>query len=307
VRAKPRSEGRRQGGGASGISGTLRPLRILAISDLHLSYPSNRKALAELEEHPDDWLLLAGDTGEKVGHLESALDALCPRFAKVFWAPGNHELWTPWGRGGRLRGEARYRRLVEVCRSRRVRTPEDPYDAVELGGQVLVVAPLFLLFDYSFRPDEVPLEDVIAWAAEGNIVSADEQYLDPWPYPSRGAWCEARCRDAEERLSKVPRAHRLVLLNHFPLRQDLVRLRQIPRFSPWCGTRRTEDWHRRFNVAAVVTGHLHLRSTDWRDGVRFEEVSLGYPEHWDRQKGIEGYLREIWPGPPEGSQTVWHR
>ena len=140
-------------------------MRILAISDLHLSYRANREALAELQEHPDDWLLLGGDLGETVAHLELALDAFCPRFAKVFWAPGNHNLWTTSGEAG-LRGEERYLRMVEVCRSRGVRTPEDPYEGVELGGQVLVIAPLFLLFDYSFRPDEVPLEGVVAWAAE---------------------------------------------------------------------------------------------------------------------------------------------
>jgi hypothetical protein len=87
------------------------------------------------------------------------------------------------------------------------------------------------------------------------------------------------------------------LINHFPFREDLVRLRRIPRFSIWCGTRRTEDWHRRFPVAVVVSGHLHIRSTTYRDGVRFEEVSLGYPRDWQQEQGIQPYLREILPGP----------
>jgi hypothetical protein len=89
----------------------------------------------------------------------------------------------------------------------------------------------------------------------------------------------------------------LVLVNHFPLREDLVRLWRIPRFSIWCGTKRTEDWHQRFRARVVVSGHLHIRSTDWVDGVRFEEVSLGYPRHWDPDSGIDQYLREILPGP----------
>ena len=53
----------------------------------------------------------------------------------------------------------------------------------------------------------------------------------------------------------------------------------------------------------VVAGHLHVRTTDWIDGVRFEEVSLGYPRHWRRQRGIDGYLREILPGPATRSPT----
>ena len=64
----------------------------------------------------------------------------------------------------------------------------------------------------------------------------------------------------------------------------------------WCGTRRTEDWHVRFPVKAVVYGHLHQPATHMRDGVRFEEVSLGYPPDWDQAQGLQGYLREILPG-----------
>ena len=73
------------------------------------------------------------------------------------------------------------------------------------------------------------------------------------------------------------------MINHFPLRQDLAVLPRIPRFSIWCGTRRTEDWHLRFRAEAVIYGHLHIRGTHLRDGVRFEEVSLGYPQNWDQR------------------------
>ncbi len=52
---------------------------------------------------------------------------------------------------------------------------------------------------------------------------------------------------------------------------------RYPEFAQWCGTERTADWHTRFNAKAVVYGHLHIPRTTWEDGVRFEEVSLGYP------------------------------
>ena len=122
--------------------------------------------------------------------------------------------------------------------------------------------------------------------------------LHPDPYPTRQAWCAARYAEAEPRLAAAARQAPVVLVNHWPLRQDLAILPRIPRFSIWCGTRRTEDWHRRFRAAAVVYGHLHIRSTHWRDGVRFEEVSLGYPQNWDERRGVAPYLREILPGPP---------
>ena len=46
----------------------------------------------------------------------------------------------------------------------------------------------------------------------------------------------------------------------------------MPRYSLWCGTTRTEDWHTRFRARAVISGHLHFRTTLWRHGVRFDEV-----------------------------------
>jgi hypothetical protein len=97
-------------------------------------------------------------------------------------------------------------------------------------------------------------------------------------------------------LSEIPESHGVVLVGHFPLRSDLVRIPRIPRFSIWCGTERTGNWHRRFRAVVVVSGHLHVRATDWRDGVRFEEVSLGYPHQWQEERGIAAYLREILPG-----------
>ena len=57
----------------------------------------------------------------------------------------------------------------------------------------------------------------------------------------------------------------------------------------------TKDWHRRYNAVVAVSGHLHVRRTDLRDGTRFEEVSLGYPKQWDPEKGVAAYLREIMP------------
>jgi 3',5'-cyclic AMP phosphodiesterase CpdA len=236
-----------------------------------------------------------------------ALEATTRRFAQVVWVPGNHELWAT--RAGEPRGEERYRALVELCRGFGVLTPEDPFP-VWPGDRGLRIAPLFVGYDYSFRPSEVPLEGALRWAAEAGLRCADEDHLHPDPWPSREAWCAARCRASEQRLATASRDAELVIVNHFPLREDQVRLFRIPRFSIWCGTRATQDWHRRFRARVVVSGHLHVRATDWVDDVRFEEVSLGYPRQWRRETGLAGYLREILPGPrrwPHRAGPLFHR
>jgi 3',5'-cyclic AMP phosphodiesterase CpdA len=269
--------------------------RLLAISDLHVAHRENRAALASVGAYPRDWLIIAGDTGERAEHLALTLDALAPRFARLIWTPGNHDLWCPAAATDRTRGQERYDELVALCRRFDVLTPEDPY--VEFPGEPgTFIVPMFLLYDYSFRPPWVPEAGAVAWARETGVVCGDELLLDPAPWPSRSAWCRARCAATESRLAALPDGARTVLINHWPLRFDLAIPPRIPRFSIWCGTARTEEWAQRYRARAVVSGHLHLRSTLVRHGVRYEEVSLGYPRDWVHERGIDWYLREILPG-----------
>ena len=268
-------------------------MKLWATSDLHVGYEENRRAVEALPAYPGDWLIIAGDTGETPAHLDFVLQTLQPRFAQLIWTPGNHDLWTPRTLDPDKRGVAHYERLVALCRSYGVLTPEDPYAKWPGDGPARAIVPTFLLFDYSFRPANVTRESAIAWASATGVRSADEDLLAPDPYPSRDAWCAARVAATEERLAALPPDVKLIVANHFPLRQDLAVLPRIPRFSIWCGTTKTNDWHRRFNFEAVVYGHLHLRSSQVIDGVRFDEVSLGYPKQWNQARALADYLRLI--------------
>ena len=108
------------------------PLRLWALSDLHVSHAENRDALENLPARPDDWLILAGDVTHGAQRLESCLARLTPKFRQVVWVPGNHELWTMPDAPPELRGVALYEHLVGIARNHGVLTPEDPYPVVEL-------------------------------------------------------------------------------------------------------------------------------------------------------------------------------
>jgi 3',5'-cyclic AMP phosphodiesterase CpdA len=277
--------------------------RLLAISDLHLAHRENRAALSTLGHHPDDWLIVAGDIGERPVHLDLALEVLTARYARVIWTPGNHDLWCPPTATDRTRGQARYDELVAICRRWNVVTPDDPFVAWPSDPMTFIV-PMFLLFDYSFRPGEIPADRAVHWARETGVVCGDEMMLDPAPWPTREAWCHARVDATAARLDALPAGARTVLVNHWPLRFDLAIPPRIPRFSIWCGTARTEDWARRYRARVVVSGHLHLRTTLVRHGVRYEEVSLGYPRDWRHDRGIDWYLREILPASTPDTRFV---
>ena len=107
------------------------PGKLLAVSDLHVSYPQNRQWVEDLPPgSPGDWLLVVGDVAEKVADIEWALRTLSRRFGTVVWVPGNHDLWSHPADPVQLRGEERYQHLVARCRDLGVITPEDPLPGV---------------------------------------------------------------------------------------------------------------------------------------------------------------------------------
>lgn len=69
-------------------------MKLLAISDLHLSNTVNLNAFLKLRKHPGDWLILAGDIAEKFETLNIAFAHAVDCFDRVIWVPGNHELWA---------------------------------------------------------------------------------------------------------------------------------------------------------------------------------------------------------------------
>ena len=210
--------------------------------------------------------------------------------------PGNHELWTHPRDEITLRGVQRYEALVGICRNLGVLTPEDPYPTWTGVGGPVTIAPLFLLYDYSFRlPGCETPEESLRVARAAGIVATDEMVLHPDPHPDKIAWCHARVKESEARLAALPAGTRTVLVNHWPLTRLPTRRLRLPQFAIWCGTELSADWHVRFDAAAVIYGHLHIPRTTYEDGVRFEEVSIGYPREWKRHNHRRGLLREVFP------------
>jgi 3',5'-cyclic AMP phosphodiesterase CpdA len=272
---------------------------LLATSDLHVGHRGNRPMLEALKpDNEQDWLIVAGDVAERLDDIEWALGLLADRFATVIWVPGNHELWTSRSDPEPTRGVARYDQLVGLCRRLGVHTPEDEYLTWPGPDGPVLVVPLFLLYDYTFRaPGTHTKEESLAYARETGVVCSDEFLLDSDPYRTRDDWCRARVAQTLPRLEACDPEVPMVLVSHWPLSREPTRVLRYPEFAQWCGTELTTDWHTRFNVAASVYGHLHIPRTTWQDGVRFEEVSLGYPREWQARPRDPVVPRVILPAP----------
>ena len=202
------------------------------------------------------------------------------------------------GPGG-ARGVARYEALLKVCRRFGVLTPEDEFPVWPGPDGPVTIAPLFTLYDYSMRPGGAapttatagdtrrPIDgaDVksaaLRAASAAGVMPADEGRLHADPYPSVADWCRDRVTVTESRLAALDGP--TVLVSHWPLIPGPLTALRHPAYAPWCGTTLTADWPTRYPVVAAVYGHLHIPRTSYHDGVRFEEVSVGYPREWRRR------------------------
>ena len=154
--------------------------------------PENRAIVEGLRPASDgDWLIVAGDVAERVDDVVGTLTCCASGSPPWYGCRATTSCGPGRRRASLLRGE-RYH-LVQACRAAGVLTPEDPFPVWTGEGGPAVVAPLFLLYDYSFLPDgTATAEEGLAAAYTAGVVCTDEHLLAPDPYPDRAAWCAAR-------------------------------------------------------------------------------------------------------------------
>lgn len=256
-----------------------------AVSDLHAAVKANQAKIDLIQpRHEGDWLIVAGDVAEKFELIVNVMGVLAQRFEKVIWAPGNHELFS--SERSRYRGRDKYVALVQAMRELGVVTPEDPYPVFH----GITVAPLFTLYDYSFRPRHLSVDAALKKARDNNILMTDEFAIRP--FVDTRAWCWERLAYTTKRLSRVH--GKTILVNHWPLVKEPTHRLFYGDIAMWCGTRHTRSWPKRFQAQAVVYGHLHIPGTVHVDGIPHIEVSLGYPREWQRWPEEHRWPYPVW-------------
>jgi hypothetical protein len=151
-------------------------MRIFALSDIHVDYPENMVWVRNLSarDYVHDTLLLAGDVSHRLAKIEIVLDCLLRKFARVFFVPGNHEVWLPDTNCSN--SEEKFHRILDLSTALGVSVR--PERLVHESSAVWVVP----LFAWYVKPEEgesslfAPKTD-----DDASLETWSDEYLVRWP------------------------------------------------------------------------------------------------------------------------------
>jgi hypothetical protein len=236
-------------------------MRILAISDLHTDFHENMLLLEQLSDvnYRRDVLIAAGDISDRLNTLESTLALLRAKFMKVFYVPGNHELWV---RKAGYSSVEKFFRVLALCESLDIQTSPEKVDAVW-------IVPLFSWYEPQFDGNHSEQNDTLSgWM---------DFYLCKWPARMEQV-CAFFLKMNEPRLRSYDGP--VISFSHFLPRRDLLpsverlKFKGLPKVA---GCAALDEQIRRLKSGIHVFGHSHISCDRIIDGVRYIQNPLRYP------------------------------
>lgn len=241
--------------------GVMSVMRILAISDLHTDFRENMLLVEQLSDvtYQRDILIAAGDISDRLDTLKSTLALLRAKFMKIFYVPGNHELWV---RKERQTSVEKFFSVLALCETLDIQTSPAKVDAVW-------IVPLFSWYEPQFDADNSGDNDSLGgWA---------DFYLCKWP-TDIGQVCDFFLNMNEPRLLSYDGP--VISFSHFLPRRDLLpaverlRFKGLPKVA---GCAALDQQIRSLKSGVHVFGHSHISCDRVIDGVRYIQNPLRYP------------------------------
>jgi Icc-related predicted phosphoesterase len=236
-------------------------MRILAISDLHTDFRENQGVLERLSDmtFQQDILIAAGDISDRLDTLQSTLTLLRAKFRKVFYVPGNHELWV---RRATLTSIEKFFSVLALCDALDIQTAPEKVHGVW-------VVPLFSWYESRFDGDDSGEAEALGgWA---------DFYLCKWP-AGMVQICDFFLKLNESRLRSYDGP--VISFSHFLPRRDLLpaverlKFKGLPKVA---GCVALDEQIRRLKSCVHVFGHSHISCDRVIDGVRYIQNPLRYP------------------------------
>jgi Icc-related predicted phosphoesterase len=278
-------------------------MRIFAISDIHVDFDENQQWINKISasDHKKDTLILAGDISHNLNQLQENLIDLKSKFARLFFVPGNHDLW--------IRGEEwnhsleKFEDIISFCLDNEISVKPEKIENVW-------IVPLFSWYT---RPEDG--DDGLYWPKPGEDPSNrmwSDNYFVKWPnssveFSASAYFFKRNSQNLSEKYLDpvisvshfIPRQE--MMFSQYPPVIDLEKLKKYDRspefnFSRVAGSTLIENQIRQINALLHIYGHQHINRDKVVDGVRYIAHCLGYPIERKRGMitGIEQGLKLIW-------------
>lgn len=260
-------------------SGNACGLRVFVLSDLHTDYSDNMRWVKSLSstEYTKDLLLVAGDIAETYSNFVETMSLLRDRFMRVFFVPGNHDLWCRRPKQDQLDSLEKLNKLLDACRGLGVDTNPMALDA-------LGIIPLFSWYHESFDREE----DIISIRIPSLEMACKDYHACKWPGElssrdtSLALYFDAMNEKNQDVINDIKKTCRQIIsFSHFVPRQELCpekRMLFYPNLPKIIGSdyleSRIRSIHKTDNsrCSCHVFGHTHFCWDAVVDGIRYDET-----------------------------------
>jgi len=237
-------------------------MRVFALSDIHVDFDANARWVSALSrcDYQQDVLILAGDVSDSLERFTQCLDAFVRRFCKVFFVPGNHDLWV-------LRDPDLMSSLdkFEVVKAA-VKGCGATMAASIINGVAFI--PLLGWYDYSFGVPGAELSEV--WM---------DFRACRWPE----GWSQPKITEhfiSRNNLRNIEKGRVTISFSHFLPRIDVMPDLIPPakrNIYPVLGSNKLERLVRQIQPDIHVYGHSHLNRDVVINGVNYINNAFAYP------------------------------
>eukprot|EP00418_Pyrodinium_bahamense_P000219 CAMPEP_0179016220 /NCGR_PEP_ID=MMETSP0796-20121207/3201_1 /TAXON_ID=73915 /ORGANISM="Pyrodinium bahamense, Strain pbaha01" /LENGTH=1350 /DNA_ID=CAMNT_0020711891 /DNA_START=5 /DNA_END=4057 /DNA_ORIENTATION=+ len=245
--------------------------KVYVMSDLHFDHKKNDEWVHHIDEFmfQEDVLIVAGNVADTLNSLVRALRALKLKFRRVFFTPGNHEMWIHPSEVKRFPDSiAKFNAIMEVCD--------------ELGVDVFP-API---------AEDCYIVPLFSW------YNAEFDEADPFPDPKLSF--DAHCRwpmDVDQQVWRyflhlnklhlqLPYEGTVISFSHFLPRHGLPFDKAVPKIAKVMGCEELDEQVRSASLRSRlhVYGHARKKHAKADEGVMYISHSLGYEnEHTEKE------------------------
>ncbi|MEI6126917.1 MAG: metallophosphoesterase [Pseudomonadota bacterium] len=283
-------------------------MRIFALSDIHADYKENLAWVHNLSsaDYADATLILAGDLSHDRNIFAETLTCLRKKFARVFFVPGNHDLWV---RSTEAEDSlTKHAAIMRLCRELGVHTCPAKVAGSSTGAGVWIVP----LESWYVKPEESETSLFVTKKGEDpSLRMWVDDRATRWPGLGRGMSVAQHFFTCNKQHLSRQYDGPVISFSHFLPRRELIfstreelisegipLIDPQPRFnfSRVAGSSVLDEQLRSIGSAMHVYGHQHRNRCRRIDGVTYISHCLGYPRERSERR-ISGALEQprlIW-------------